>query len=129
MCIYFEVDQTNIPEHTIALIADEDNYANNLFAYKDLPTGKTILSVTSLELAMSEQEIIDKIIKEVKTYTGATIVNYIHHYNIKQVPDIQNLKTSIQPNEMELSENIFLSRYFVKRFIKKNGVSTIIKKV
>ena len=110
MCIYFEVDQTNIPEHTIALIADEDNYANNLFAYKDLPTGKTILSVTSLELGMSEQEIIDKIIKEVKTYTGATIVNYIHHYNIKQaLPDIQNLKTSIQPNEMELSENIFLA--------------------
>ena len=59
---------------------------------------------------MSEQEIIDKIIKEVKTYTGATIVNYIHHYNIKQaLPDIQNLKTSIQPNEMELSENIFLA--------------------
>ena len=23
MCIYFEVDQTNIPEYTIALIADE----------------------------------------------------------------------------------------------------------
>ena len=110
MCIYFEVDQTNIPEHTIALIADEDNYANNLFAYKDLPTGKTILSVTSLELGMSEQEIIDKIIKEVKTYTGATIVDYIHHYNINQaLPDIQNLKTTMQPNENQLSENIFLA--------------------
>lgn len=110
MCIYFEVDQTNIPEHTIALIADEDNYANNLFAYKDLPTGKTILSVTSLELGKSEQEIIDKIIKEVKTYTGANIVNYIHHYKIKQaLPDIQNLKTTIQTNETQLSENIFLA--------------------
>ena len=110
MCIYFEVDQTNIPEHTIALIADEANYANNLFAYKDLPTGKTILSVTSLELGKSEQEIIDKIIKEVKKYTGATIVNYIHHYNIKQaLPDIQNLKTTMQPNETQFSEKIFLA--------------------
>ena len=110
MCIYFEVDQTNIPDHTIALIADEDNYANNLFAFEDLPTGKTILSVTSLELGKSEQEIIDKIIKEVKTYTGATIVNYIHHYNIKQaLPDIQNLKTTMQPNETQLSEKIFLA--------------------
>ena len=110
MCFYFEVDQTNIPDHTIALIADEANYANNLFAYKDLPTGKTILSVTSLELGKSEQEIIDKIIKEVKKYTGATIVNYIHHYNIKQaLPDIQNLKTTMQPNETQFSEKIFLA--------------------
>lgn len=108
ICIYFEVDQTNIPKHTIALIADKDNYANNLYAYTDHPTGKTILSVTSLELRKSEQEIIDKITNEIRKYTGATIVNYIHHYNIKQaLPDIQNLKMTIQPNETQLSEKIF----------------------
>jgi protoporphyrinogen oxidase len=110
MCIYFEVDHTNIPEHTIALIADEDNYANNLFAYKDHTSRKTILSVTSIELGKSEQEIIYKITNEIKKYTGATIVNYIHHYNIKQaLPDIQNLRMTIQLNETQLLENIFLA--------------------
>ena len=48
-CLYFEVDQTNIPDKTIALVTDKDNLSNNLYAYTDEKSGKTILSVTTLE--------------------------------------------------------------------------------
>ena len=111
MCLYFEVDQTNIPANTIALIADGGNYANNLYAYTDVKTGKTILSVTALEhMNKSDAEIIENIIAEVKKYTGALKVDFIHHYRIKQaLPDIQNLKMTLQPGENQVMDNIFLA--------------------
>lgn len=111
MCLYFEVDQTNIPANTIALIADSGNYANNLYAYTDVKTGKTILSVTALEhMNKSDAEIIENIIAEVKKYTGALKVVFIHHYRIKQaLPDIQNLKMTLQSGENQVMDNIFLA--------------------
>ena len=111
MCLYFEVDQTNIPTNTIALIADSGNYANNLYAYTDVKTGNTILSVTTLEhMNKTDAEITEKIIAEVKKYTGALKVDFIHHYRIKQaLPDIQNLKMTIQSGENQVMDNIFLA--------------------
>ena len=111
MCLYFEVDQTNIPANTIALIADSGNYANNLYAYTDVKTGKTILSVTALEhMKKPDAEIIEKIIAEVKKYTEARKVDFIHHYRIKQaLPDIQNLKMTVQSSENQVMDNIFLA--------------------
>ena len=111
MCLYFEVDQTNIPANTIALIADGGNYANNLYAYTDVKTGKTILSVTTLEhMNKTDAEIIENIIAEVKKYTGALKVDFIHHYRIKQaLPDILNLKMTVQPGENQVMDNIFLA--------------------
>ena len=111
MCLYFEVDQTNIPANTIALIADGGNYANNLYAYTDIKTGKTILSVTTLEhMNKTDAEIIENIIAEVKKYTGALKVDFIHHYRIKQaLPDILNLKMTVQPGENQVMDNIFLA--------------------
>ena len=111
MCLYFEVDQTNIPANTIALIVDGGNYANNLYAYTDIKTGKTILSVTTLEhMNKTDAEIIENIIAEVKKYTGALKVDFIHHYRIKQaLPDIQNLKMTLQPGENQVMDNIFIA--------------------
>ncbi len=110
-CLYFEVDQTNIPSKTIALIAEPGTYANNLYAYKDPKTGKNILSVTTLvQRKTSEKEMIEAIAKEIKQYTSATEVNYIHHYNIEQaLPDIQNLKMTLPHHETEVLENVFIA--------------------
>jgi protoporphyrinogen oxidase len=115
MCLYFEVDQTNIPSNTIALFSQPDCYSNNLYAYKDDSTGKTILSVTTLKHNIGDNKnIIDSIISEVTQYAGVTQANYIHHFTIKQaLPDIQNLKMSTEPKESQVSDNIFLAGDFL----------------
>jgi protoporphyrinogen oxidase len=111
MCLYFEVDRTNIPKNTIALIAEPGNYANNLYAYTDAGTGKTILSVTTLKLDKRPiKEIIETIISEVKKYAGSSEVNYIQHYRINQaLPDVHGLKMTAQPSESQVLENVFLA--------------------
>ena len=111
MCVYFEVDQTNIPKNTIALISEPGAYANNLYAYTDAGTGKTILSVTTLQQGKKpDKEIIDTINAEVKKYAGSTHVNYIQHYRINHaLPDIQGLKMTAQPSESQVLENVFLA--------------------
>ena len=111
MCVYFEVDQTNIPKNTIALIAEPGNYANNLYAYTDKDTGKTILSVTTLQQGKKpDKEIVDTITAEVKKYAGSSRVKYIQHYRINQaLPDVQGLRMTIQPSESQVLENVFLA--------------------
>jgi protoporphyrinogen oxidase len=111
MCLYFEVDQTNIPKETIALIAESGNYSNNLYAYTDNDTGKTILSVTTLKYHdQSDEEMIARITQEIKKYTGANTVSYIHHYRINQaLPDIQNLRMTTQESESQVMDKVFLA--------------------
>jgi len=111
MCVYFEVDKTNIPSNTIALITDPNNYTNNLYAYKDKGTGKTILSATTLQYEnKSDKEIIDTIITEIKKYAGSSQVSYIQHYRINQaLPDLQDLRTTAQPSECQVLDNVFLA--------------------
>lgn len=111
MCIYFEVDKTNIPEETIALVADSDSYSNNLYAYANVKSGKTILSVTSLKHQNKpKNDVIEKITEEVREYTGASQVDYIQHYEIVQaLPDIQNLRMTTQPSEIHLLDRVFLA--------------------
>lgn len=110
-CLYFEVDQTNIPNNTIALITEAGNYANNLYAYTDPSSGKTILSVTTLRHGKkSDQEIIDTIAAEVKKYAQSSQVNYIQHYRINQaLPDVDDLRMTAQPSESQVLENVFLA--------------------
>ena len=111
MCLYFEVDKTNIPDKTIALISESGNISNNMYAYKDQAKGKTILSVTTLEQGKkSDKEIIEAVIQEVKKYTGATEATYIHHYTINQsLPDIQNLRMTADPSRTKVLDNVFLA--------------------
>ncbi len=110
-CLYFEVDQTNIPPKTIALVADANKYSNNLYAYTDAKTGKTLLSVTVVKAHnLSDQNLVAAVTEEVKQYTGATAVNIIQHYPIKQaLPNIENLKGTVQPSESQMLENVFLA--------------------
>jgi protoporphyrinogen oxidase len=111
MCLYFEVDKTNIPGGTIGLVTETDSYSNNLYAYKDTSTGKNILSITTLQHNnKSDEEIIEKVIEEIKKYTGASQVSYIQNYRIKQaLPDIGNLSLTAKPKEIEVRENVFLA--------------------
>lgn len=111
MCLYFEVDKTNIPKRTIALISDSGKLSNNLYAYKDYNTGKNILSVTTLKhYNMKDEEVIDKITAEVKQYTSASDVRYIQSYRIRHaLPDIRNLRHTANRDEIEIMENVYLA--------------------
>ena len=111
LCVYFEVDKTNIPNKTIALLAEPDHCTNNFYAYPDAQTGKTILSATTLQQNdKSEEELIEKMRAEVIQYAGASQVNYIHHYKIQHaLPDIQDLRMTAEPTESQIRENIFLA--------------------
>jgi protoporphyrinogen oxidase len=110
-CLYFEVDKTNIPIDTIALVADANNQSNNMYAYTDTKTGKNILSVTALEVGKkSDKELIHDITAEVKKYTGALKIKYIQLYKIdKALPDIQNIRMTAQSSESQLLDNVFLA--------------------
>ncbi|GAB5465063.1 MAG: NAD(P)/FAD-dependent oxidoreductase [Candidatus Kapaibacteriales bacterium] len=107
--LYFKVDITNIPEGTIALIADSGKLSNNLYAYKDNATNETILSVTSLKHQNhSNQEIINKVTEEVKEYTKANRVEFIHSFDIKYaLPDIEKLKMTSETQSLKISENVY----------------------
>ncbi|MFC4261607.1 protoporphyrinogen/coproporphyrinogen oxidase [Ferruginibacter yonginensis] len=111
MCLYFEVNQTNIPANTIALIADAGNYTNNLYAYTDAATGKTILSATTVQQKEpSIEKIIEKVIMEVQQYTGASLVHYIQHYEINfALPDIKDIKMTALPSNSKVLENVFVA--------------------
>lgn len=110
-CFYFEVDQTNIPEGTIALIADQNRYTNNLYAYWDNASQKRILSATVVRhLDGSMEDLKDIVTNEVKTYTAVQQLTYIHCFHIpKALPDIGNLRSTAEPSESEILPNVYLA--------------------
>lgn len=111
LCLYFEVDRTNIPENTIGLVADPGRLSNNVYPFTDPTTGKRLLSVTSIESnGLTDEEMIASIEEEVKTYTAATAVRHIKSYRIVQaLPDIANLRASLQPGENRAHDKVFVA--------------------
>ena len=111
MCLYFKVDQTNIPEHTIGLVANKDYLSNNLYAYTDQDSGEKILSVTSLNYKdKTDEEMIEAITGEIRELTNANSTTFIHSFRIDEaLPDIDNLRESTQPSESQVLDNVFLA--------------------
>ena len=110
-CLYFEVDRTNIPVHTIALVADANQLSNNYYAYKDAKKGTTILSVTVLnKQGLSGDALAEKVKQEVQQYTQAQKVEFIHTFEINEaLPDITQLKNSNAEGDCKVGDHIFLA--------------------
>lgn len=110
-CFYFEINTTNIPEKTIALVADPDRLINNLYGTIDSKTGKQILSVTVVrDSALSLEEQKEKVQNEVRHYTHADNIQFIKHFSIPQaLPDRMNLKYTATSEEIQVDENIYLA--------------------
>ena len=77
-CLYFEVERTNIPEGTIALVADKGKLSNNLYAYKDA-SGKQLLSVTTLKHTGKTNEELTQAIEAEVASSGS-------HHEISALP-------------------------------------------
>jgi phytoene dehydrogenase-like protein len=109
-CLYFEVERTNIPEGTIALVADKGKLSNNLYAYKDA-SGKQLLSVTTLKHAgKTNEELTQAIEAEVKEYCGIQRIKHIANFKISEaLPDLTHLKMTTSPSESQLTDHIFLA--------------------
>ena len=109
-CLYFEVERTNIPEGTIALVADKGKLSNNLYAYKDA-SGKLLLSVTTLKHAgKTNEELSQAIEAEVKEYCGIQRIKHIANFRISEaLPDLTHLKMTTSPSESQLTDHIFLA--------------------
>ena len=56
ICLYFEVDKTNIPGKTIALISEPNNLANNLYTYKDIALEKLSYLLQQLKILRSQMK-------------------------------------------------------------------------
>ena len=70
MCVYFEVDRTNIPYETIAPFCRTSAPVQQPLC-TDIASGKTVLSVTTLKYAgKPDQEVIGTIEKEIKRFAG-----------------------------------------------------------
>ncbi len=109
-CLYFEVERTNIPEGTIALVADKGKLSNNLYAYKDA-SGKQLLSVTTLKhTGKTNEELTQAIEAEVKEYCGIQRIKHIANFKISEaLPDLTHLKMTTSPSESQLTDHIFLA--------------------
>lgn len=108
--LYFEVDKTSIPAHTIALIADADKRANNLYAFTDAK-GREIVSVTCLDYdGLPSDQIQKDVEQELRQYCGVSQLKHITTFDIPQaLPDLQNLKATSSPSESQLTDQIFLA--------------------
>ena len=108
--LYFEVDKTSIPAHTISLIADPGKRANNWYAFTDAK-GREIVSVTCLEYdGLPSDQIQKEVEQELRQYCGVSQLKHITTFDIPQaLPDLQNLKTTSSPSESQLTDQIFLA--------------------
>lgn len=110
MCLYFQIDNTSIPQGTISLVADGGRLSNNAYAYRT-EDGTLILSITTLKFKdRSQTEVVSEVENEIRTYFGVKESTFIHAFTIEQaLPDLQQLQMSAEPSSSQLTENIFLA--------------------
>lgn len=108
--IYFKVSETNIPNATISLVADQGKRINNAYAFVD-EKGRRILSVTVLNAeGINDKALLDEVEAEVREYFGVRQLKHIKTFNIPQaLPDLTNVKMTAAPSESQLTENVFLA--------------------
>lgn len=109
--LYFEIDKTNIPEKTIALIPDNEAYTNNVYAFRDHLSGKRLVSATVVKEFQGTPEALQKQVEsELLKYIGCKKLTFVHSFDIqKALPNLKNLRTNAEPNESEVLPNVHLA--------------------
>lgn len=110
-CFYFAVDRTNIPPETIALVADEGHYSNNLYAFRDKKSKQLILSVTVVKTFDGSQEVLAEIVlNEIQKLTNCKKCEFVHAFHIpKALPDLNDLRTEVEPSSTEIMPNVYIA--------------------
>jgi hypothetical protein len=113
--IYFTAKSRIINKSLIGLIADEAALINNIFYHSSLEMGgkanQELLSVTVVnEHQLSKNDLIERVQQDLEKYCGITGLTFLKHYAIpKALPALSNLKNSLTPEEIKLTDTIFLA--------------------
>ena len=113
--LYFEVADRKLPKPIIGLVADEDALINNIFFCNSIETESKgqhqLLSATVLKPhSLSEDELVEHVQKELKTYCNIETLAFLKCYHIKKaLPDLEYLQNDISPTETQLKPTIYLA--------------------
>jgi len=113
--LYFETNHKSSNKPLIGLIADAEALINNIFYHTNVQTsqsgGKELLSVTVVKKHnLSDEALQKQVAIELEQFCNIKNVRFIKMYSIKRaLPDLQNLKYSLQSEETQVSSHIFLA--------------------
>lgn len=113
--LYFTTNEKNYKKPLIGLVTNQDSLINNIFYHNSLATAQKgkgeLLSVTLVkEHQLSKENLIKQVEKELKLVCGIQNLKFLKLYNIpKALPQLSDLKYSLEPKELQLSDSIFLA--------------------
>jgi protoporphyrinogen oxidase len=113
--LYFETEKRMIEKPIIGLLPKDNALTNNIFYNTSLETrknaGKELLSVTVVDNQnFKGNELAEKVKIELNEYFNIDVLRLIKQYEIpKALPDLKNIKYSLNPEETRYSSQIFLA--------------------
>ena len=113
--IYFETEFRVIKSKLIGLISQHESLINNIFYHTSLGVEtnpkKELLSVTVIDnQKLSINDLIKKVIQELKDYCKIDDITFIKHYHIpKALPNVAKIQYDIDYNTEMSEESIFLA--------------------
>lgn len=114
-CLYFICPKRNINQAFIGLLAKEDSLVNNIFYHNSFnkrpEDADQLLSVTVVKKhALNKEQLIHKVIEELREYCGIKESKFIKIYNINRaLPALNQLKYSAQTEHFQYSPSVFLA--------------------
>lgn len=113
--IYFETEFRVIKSKLIGLISQHESLINNIFYHTSLGVEtkpkKELLSVTVIDnQKLSINDLIKKVIQELKDYCKIDDITFIKHYHIpKALPNVAKIQYDIDYNTEMSEESVFLA--------------------
>lgn len=113
--LYFTTNNQIISKPLIGLIADKNSIVNNIFYHTTIEMenkgSEELLSVTVVkDHNLNNDDLIQQVQKDLEKYCGITKLTFLKLYDIpKALPNLQNIRYSIDPSESMLTHYIFLA--------------------
>ncbi len=113
--LYFETKDQIISKALIGLLPKGDLLINNIFYHTSLKTQskspQQLLSVTVVkEHNLSEKELIEQVVKELKLHCSIETLQFIKRYQIPlALPQLEDLQYEMLPSETRLTSTLFMA--------------------
>ncbi|MCI5083606.1 MAG: FAD-dependent oxidoreductase [Saprospiraceae bacterium] len=111
--LYFQVPRSSFGKPIIGLLAERDTLINNYHFPSDLEDmpGRALLSVTVVKAhELSDDQLIEQVQDELKTYCGISNVTYLRKYDIGHaLPLLEDLHYAPSGEMVRVSERVVLA--------------------